>query len=85
MGIAPEDATGAARLLGIRGVVNEFVAYLNLAGEGGAGFAPRTKLILSWALCPEWRAEIVRLCLLSLLAATIACCMTGVTVGLLSP
>jgi CNT family concentrative nucleoside transporter len=104
MGIAPEDATGAARLLGIRGVVNEFVAYLDLAGEGGAGFAPRTKLILSWALCgfanfasvgimvsgmgalcPERRAEIVRLGLPSLLAATIACCMTGATVGLLSP
>ena len=104
MGIAPEDATAAARLLGIRGVVNEFVAYLDLAGEGGTALAPRTKLILSWALCgfanfasvgimvsgmgalcPERRAEIVRLGLPSLLAATIACCMTGATVGLLSP
>jgi len=104
MGIAPEDAAAAARLLGIRGVVNEFVAYLDLAGEGGATLAPRTKLILSWALCgfanfasvgimvsgmgalcPERRAEIVRLGLPSLLAATIACCMTGATVGLLSP
>lgn len=104
MGIAPEDATAAARLLGIRGVVNEFVAYLDMAGPGGAGLAPRTRLILSWALCgfanfasvgimvsgmgalcPERRAEIVRLGLPSLLAATIACCMTGATVGLLSP
>ena len=104
MGIAPDDATAAARLLGIRGVVNEFVAYLDLAGEGGAALAPRTRLILSWALCgfanfasvgimvsgmgalcPERRAEIVRLGLPSLLAATIACCMTGATVGLLSP
>jgi CNT family concentrative nucleoside transporter len=104
MGIAPEDTTGAARLLGIRGVVNEFVAFLDLAGQGGADFTPRTKLILSWALCgfanfasvgimvsgmgalcPERRAEIVRLGLPSLLAATIACCMTGATVGLLSP
>ncbi len=104
MGIAPEDATAAARLLGIRGVVNEFVAYLDMAGEGGTALAPRTKLILSWALCgfanfasvgimvsgmgalcPERRAEIVRLGLPSLLAATIACCMTGATVGLLSP
>ena len=104
MGVAPEDATVAARLLGIRGVVNEFVAYLDLAGEGGAALAPRTKLILSWALCgfanfasvgimvsgmgalcPERRAEIVRLGLPSLAAATLACCMTGATVGLLSP
>ncbi|MFC7737537.1 NupC/NupG family nucleoside CNT transporter [Roseomonas sp. GCM10028921] len=104
MGIAPEDATTAARLLGIRGVVNEFVAYLDLAGPSGAGLTPRTRLILSWALCgfanfasvgimvsgmgalcPERRAEIVRLGLPSLLAATIACCMTGAVVGLLSP
>jgi CNT family concentrative nucleoside transporter len=104
MGIAPEDATAAARLLGIRGVVNEFVAYLDMAGPGGTELAARTKLILSWALCgfanfasvgimvsgmgalcPERRAEIVRLGLPSLLAATIACCMTGATVGLLSP
>jgi len=104
MGVAAEDTTAAARLLGIRGVVNEFVAYLDLAGPGGEALAPRTRLILSWALCgfanfasvgimvsgmgalcPERRAEIVRLGLPSLLAATIACCMTGATVGLLSP
>ncbi|SHK36220.1 concentrative nucleoside transporter, CNT family [Roseomonas rosea] len=104
MGIPPEDTAAAARLLGIRGVVNEFVAYLDMAGPAGADLAPRTRLILSWALCgfanfasvgimvsgmgalcPERRADIVRLGLPALLAATIACCMTGATVGLLSP
>jgi len=104
MGIAPGDAAAAARLLGVRGVVNEFVAYLDLAGPGGEALAPRTRLILSWALCgfanfasvgiavsglgalcPERRDEIVRLGLPALLAATVACCMTGATVGLLTP
>ena len=37
------------------------------------------------AMCPERRADIVRLGLPSLLSGTIACCMTGAVVGLLTP
>jgi CNT family concentrative nucleoside transporter len=37
------------------------------------------------AMCPERRAEIVSLGLPSLVAASIACCMSGATVGLLTP
>lgn len=37
------------------------------------------------AMCPERRAEIVSLGLPSLVAASIACCMAGATVGLLTP
>ncbi|SDD17981.1 NupC/NupG family nucleoside CNT transporter [Belnapia rosea] len=36
------------------------------------------------AMCPERRAEIVRLGLRSLVAASIACCMAGATVGVLT-
>lgn len=36
-------------------------------------------------MCPERRAEILRLGLPALVAASIACCMTGATVGLLTP
>lgn len=36
------------------------------------------------AMCPERRADIVRLGLPSLVAASIACCMTGAVVGLLT-
>ena len=36
-------------------------------------------------MCPERRAEIVSLGLPSLVAAAIACCMSGATVGLLTP
>jgi CNT family concentrative nucleoside transporter len=37
------------------------------------------------AMCPERRADIVALGLPSLVAATVACCMSGATVGLLTP
>ncbi|RVT99043.1 nucleoside:proton symporter [Rhodovarius crocodyli] len=37
------------------------------------------------AMCPERRADIVRLGWPSLWAATLACCMTGATVGILTP
>jgi CNT family concentrative nucleoside transporter len=37
------------------------------------------------ALCPERRAEIAALGLKSLVAASIACCMAGATVGVLTP
>jgi CNT family concentrative nucleoside transporter len=37
------------------------------------------------AMCPDRRADIIRLGLPSLVAATIACCMTGAVVGVLTP
>ena len=37
------------------------------------------------AMCPERRADIVALGLPSLVAGTVACCMSGATVGLLTP
>jgi CNT family concentrative nucleoside transporter len=36
------------------------------------------------AICPDRRPDIVRLGLPSLVAASIACCMTGAVVGLLT-
>jgi CNT family concentrative nucleoside transporter len=36
-------------------------------------------------MCPERRADILRLGLPSLVSAFIACCMTGAVVGLLTP
>jgi concentrative nucleoside transporter, CNT family len=36
------------------------------------------------AMCPERRADIVRLGLPSLVSASIACCMTGAVVGMLT-
>jgi CNT family concentrative nucleoside transporter len=36
-------------------------------------------------MCPERRADILRLGMPSLVSASIACCMTGAVVGLLTP
>jgi concentrative nucleoside transporter, CNT family len=104
MGVPASEAATVAQSLGVKLVVNEFVAYLDLARSGGAGLSERSRVILSYALCgftnfgslgimlggmcamcPERRAEIVSLGLPSLLAATLACCMTGAAVGVLTP
>jgi CNT family concentrative nucleoside transporter len=104
MGIPVESAGVVGASLGTKVVVNEFVAYLELATSGGLGLSERSRLILTYALCgftnfgsvgimlggmvamcPERRADIVKLGLPSLVAASIACCMTGAVVGLLTP
>lgn len=50
MGIAPADVAEASRLLGLKLVINEFVAYLDF-GTSGAAMSDRSRIILAWALC----------------------------------
>lgn len=50
MGISPSEATIAGSLLGQKVVLNEFVAYLNLA-KIDQSLTPRTGIMLSYALC----------------------------------
>ena len=104
MGVPWGETATVGRLLGVKLVLNEFVAYLELSQGAGAALSARTRLILAWALCgftnfgslgimlggmtamcPERRAEILRLGPLSLLAATIACAVAGAAVGALTP
>ncbi len=103
MGVPAAEAATVARSLGVKVVVNEFVAYLDLAASGGAGLSERSRVILTYALCgftnfgsvgimvggmtamcPERRADIVALGLPALVSASIACCMTGAVVGMLT-
>ncbi|PWS38485.1 nucleoside:proton symporter [Falsiroseomonas bella] len=103
MGVPAEHAMTVANSLGVKVVVNEFVSFLELGMSGGLGLDPRSRLILTYALCgftnfgsvgimlggmvamcPERRADIVRLGLPALVSGTIACCMTGAVVGLLT-
>ena len=103
MGIPASECATVGASLGVKVVVNEFVSYLQLAASGGAGLAPRSRVILTYALCgftnfasvgimvtgmagmcPERRADILRLGLKALVAASIACCMAGATVGVLT-
>jgi CNT family concentrative nucleoside transporter len=104
MGIPLEQAGTVAQLLGVKTVVNEFVAYLQMAHTDAAALDPRSRLIVTYALCsfanfgsvgimvagmtamcPERRTEIVRLGLPALVAGTLAACMTGAVVGVLTP
>jgi CNT family concentrative nucleoside transporter len=51
MGIPWDQAAEAGRLLGIKTVINEFVAYLEFGRSGGAGLDARARVILAYALC----------------------------------
>jgi len=103
MGVPWAESGIVAASLGTKIVVNEFVAYLELATSGGLGLSARSRLILTYALCgftnfaslgimlagmgamcPERRADILALGPRSLVAAAIACCMAGATVGVLT-
>jgi CNT family concentrative nucleoside transporter len=51
MGIPWEEAIAAGRLLGIKTVLNEFLAYLQLAAFDPSTLSNRTRLIVIYALC----------------------------------
>jgi CNT family concentrative nucleoside transporter len=52
MGVPWADADAVGALIGVKAVVNEFVAYLQLAGtlESGASLSPRAAIIATYAL-----------------------------------
>jgi CNT family concentrative nucleoside transporter len=98
-GIPWHEAPAAGALLGTKTVLNELVAYLDLARD--AGMSDRSRLLLTYALCgfanfgslgimigglgtmcPERRSEIVSLGLKSIVAGTLATCLTAAVVGL---
>jgi CNT family concentrative nucleoside transporter len=101
IGIPAGEALVAAELLGTKTVINELVAYVQLAGLPEEAMSPRSRLILVYAMCgfanfgslgiviaglttmaPARRAEIVGMGLKSIVAGTLATCMTGAIVGL---
>jgi CNT family concentrative nucleoside transporter len=51
VGIPWAESTAAGALLGAKTVLNELVAYLQLAGPASASLSDRSRLILSYALC----------------------------------
>ncbi|HET8996936.1 MAG TPA: nucleoside transporter C-terminal domain-containing protein [Acetobacteraceae bacterium] len=51
LGVPWRDSATAASLMATKTVLNEFVAYLNFSHIPAATFAPRTRLILTYALC----------------------------------
>ena len=98
-GVPWDEAQRAGMLLGTKTVLNELVAYLDLAN---AGLSERSRLLMTYALCgfanfgslgimigglstmcPARRGEIVALGMKSIVAGTLATCLTAATVGLL--
>jgi len=99
-GVPWSEAPAAGQLLGTKTILNEFVAYLDLAHLPADALSPRSKLLMTYALCgfanfgslgimiggmgtmvPERRREIVSLGMKSIVAGTLATCMTAATVG----
>jgi len=99
-GVPWAEAPAAGQLLGTKTVLNELVAYLDLAKM--EGLSERSRLLMTYALCgfanfgslgimiggmstmcPERRPEIVSLGMKSIVAGTLATCLTAATVGLI--
>jgi concentrative nucleoside transporter, CNT family len=103
IGIPWAEAATAGALIGTKVVLNELIAYLQLAGTPAEILSERSRIILLYALCsfanfgsvgimlagmvamaPDRKDELVGLGLKALLAGTIATCMTGAVVALIT-
>lgn len=103
IGVPWSETAAAAGLMATKTVLNEFVAYLHFSSLPADAFSPRTRMILTYALCgfanfgslgivigglgsmvPARRAEIVALGPRTILAGTIATCMSGALAGALA-
>jgi CNT family concentrative nucleoside transporter len=100
IGVPWAETETASALMASKTVLNEFVAYLDFSRMPPETFSPRTRMILTYALCgfanfgslgimigglgamvPERRHEIVALGMRSILAGTLATCMSGAVAG----
>jgi CNT family concentrative nucleoside transporter len=101
IGIPWAEAQTAGGLMGTKTILNEFIAYLELANLPEGALSLRSRLIMTYALCgfanlgslgimigglgsmvPERKNEIVALGMKSIVAGTLATCMTGAIVGI---
>lgn len=103
MGLPWDEAVVGGSLLGVKIVLNEFLAFLALAELQDGALSPRSALIMTYGLtgfanfaslgimigglvtiAPTRRKEIIDLGMRSIVAGTIATCMTGAIVGALT-
>ena len=103
MGIPWSEAPVAGSLMGIKTILNEFIAYLELAKLPADALSERSRLIMLYALCgfanfaslgimiaglnvmaPERREEIVALGPRTIVSGTLATCVIGAIVGILT-
>ena len=103
MGVPWHEAVTAGSLMGIKTVLNELIAYIELAHLPADALDPRARLIMLYAMCgfanfgslgimiagltvmaPERRADIISLGGKSIVSGTLATCLTGAIVGVLT-
>jgi CNT family concentrative nucleoside transporter len=51
MGVPWREAATAGRLMGVKTILNEFLAYLQLAALGPEALSARSRVIMLYALC----------------------------------
>src|SRR4029077_15783717 len=102
-GIPWAQAQTAGALMGTKTILNELLAFLDMARLPASALDSRSRLIMAYALtsfanfgslgiligglgslAPERRDEVVRLGMRALVAGTLATCMTGAVVGILT-
>ncbi len=103
MGIPWSEATTAGSLMGIKTILNEFIAYVELSKLPADALDQRSRLIMLYAMCgfanfgslgimigglgtmaPDRRDDIISLGCKSILSGTLATCLMGAIVGVLS-
>ena len=102
MGIPWTEAVTAGTLMGTKTILNELLAYLEMARLSNGALSDKSLLIMTYAMCgfanpgslgimigglgtmaPERRDEIVAMGFRSIIAGTLATCMTGAIVGII--
>ncbi len=103
MGVPWQQAANAGALMGTKTILNEFIAYVELAKLPADALDSRSRLIMLYAMCgfanfgslgimiaglgtmaPERREEVVALGFKSIVSGTLATCLMGAIVGVLS-
>jgi CNT family concentrative nucleoside transporter len=103
MGIPWAEAVTAGSLMGMKTVLNELIAYFELAALPAESMSPRSRLIMLYALCgfanlgslgiligglttmaPERRTDIISLGWKSIASGTLATCLMGAIIGVLT-
>ncbi|WOR16357.1 nucleoside transporter C-terminal domain-containing protein [Hyphomonas sp. FCG-A18] len=102
VGVPLNEAAQSGSLIGIKTVLTEFVAFLQLSGEAGEGLSERSAMITAHAICgfanfgsigiligglsiiePSRRSTFLELAWKTLVAGTLATCLSGAVVGAL--
>jgi len=102
VGVPMEEASKSGGLMGVKTVLTEFVAFIQLANVPVEEMDPRTRMITAHAVCgfanfgsigiligglsimePERRDDFLKLAWHTLLAGTLATCLSAAVVGAL--